>query len=329
MNQHLNEPTISEDSFVRQERMRLLSREECLRTYLTIFEPSMIAAIRQGSREKLWVASIPPTDNSNVRLAGSLRIRDKFFSDSRISHSTLLGAEYFSGSANGNLSILRQNNEGRLDLEARIKELEQINARLEGLVNADPLTGLLNRRGLQTIFARETAYAKRTRTTPIAALLDLDNFKAFNDNYGYEVGDKVLKAVAKSIKEGIRGSDWCGRVGGDEFLVLLPSTCLSDGFAVLDRLRMTISKKTVVAVFPDELLHMTVSIGLAALESDITTIEDILRVTGSSLRASKHSGKNRTTAQGCSGEEKSRSTASDDQSALNISPKKPNIKSQL
>ncbi|MBX9691435.1 MAG: GGDEF domain-containing protein, partial [Cyanobacteria bacterium] len=180
---------------------------------------------------------------------------------------------------------------------SRIEELEQTNARLEGMVNSDPLTGLLNRRGLEIILARETAYAKRTKATLLAALIDLDNFKTVNDSYGYDVGDKVLKAVAQTLKETIRGSDWCSRVGGDEFLILLPATHVSDGIVVLNRVRMSIADKT-VEVSARELIHTTVSIGIAQIATDTKSIEEILTVTGSLLRFSKCAGKNRISAAG-------------------------------
>ncbi len=177
-------------------------------------------------------------------------------------------------------------------LQTKIRELEKTNSSLEELVNSDALTGLLNRRGLVAVLKRELSYARRTKSTLLAALVDLDNFKAINDNYGYEHGDQVLKIVASVISERIRGSDWPCRVGGDEFLVLLPCTQLQDGVAVLDRVRKSIAEKKLMTA-RGFAIPMTVSIGVAPLTEKITAVEDVLRVTGRGLRASKSSGKNR------------------------------------
>jgi diguanylate cyclase (GGDEF) domain len=177
-------------------------------------------------------------------------------------------------------------------LTARVEALEQANAMLESQVNSDALTGLLNRRGLENVLARELSFAHRTGNPLLAALVDLDDFKSFNDMYGHHVGDEVLKFVAQSLTDRIRGCDWSSRVGGDEFLVLLPSTSLKQGISVLERIRLGINERTIVAG-ADLFLHTSISIGLAQIDEEVSTTEDVLRVTTSLLKASKRAGKNR------------------------------------
>lgn len=103
--------------------------------------------------------------------------------------------------------------------------------------------------------------------------------------------------VAREIKDRIRGCDWSSRVGGDEFLILLPSTSLDQGVSVLERVRIGVSEKTIVAA-ADLFLHTTISIGLAQIDGDILTIEDVLRVTTHLLKTSKSAGKNRISIAG-------------------------------
>lgn len=177
-------------------------------------------------------------------------------------------------------------------LKERISQLEQINALLESQVNADALTGLLNRRGLENALTRELSYAQRTGSPLLAALADLDDFKVFNDTYGHHIGDEVLRCVAQVMKDKIRACDWSARIGGDEFLILLPSTTLQQGINVLDRIRLSVCDRTIVAS-RDLFLHTSISIGITQLQSNTQTLEDVLRATTSVLKKSKAAGKNR------------------------------------
>jgi diguanylate cyclase len=106
--------------------------------------------------------------------------------------------------------------------EARIAELET--ALREGSEQAshDPLTGVLNRRGLLEEFGREAARARRMRAPLAVALIDLDDFKAINDRHGHAVGDVALVHLTRVLAQTLRPTDVCGRWGGTEFVVLMP-----------------------------------------------------------------------------------------------------------
>ena len=104
------------------------------------------------------------------------------------------------------------------------KELDSTNARLENLALLDPLTELLNRRGLQDALSREIRRTQRDDSNFIVFLVDLDNFKFVNDTLGHAVGDVLLKEIGRKLKGSLRTTDYVARIGGDEFMVLLPQT---------------------------------------------------------------------------------------------------------
>jgi len=181
-------------------------------------------------------------------------------------------------------------------LESAVYDMTQMIAHLKGLVNTDPLTELLNRRGIETVLVRELAFAQRNRTDLLAALLDLDDFKSINDTHGHNVGDIVLKAVACTLKQTVRSCDWLSRVGGDEFLILLPATSLIEGAKAAERVRMRVCAITVP--LPEGELRVTGSLGLVALSKQLSSLEEVLEASTSVLKASKCDGKNRITIGG-------------------------------
>ena len=124
----------------------------------------------------------------------------------------------------------------RTAIAARADELDDLRGRAEALALTDTLTGLSNRRFADEALARLVAEAQRGRIFSIAAF-DLDGFKRLNDTLGHAAGDAVLVDFARLLREGLRGADVPVRMGGDEFLVLLPGTGLSQAILVVERLR--------------------------------------------------------------------------------------------
>lgn len=116
-----------------------------------------------------------------------------------------------------------------VDTETKLRELERRIASLERLAVTDPLTGLLNRRGIRRALQSALSAARRYGEQGILISIDLDGFKFVNDTYGHAVGDKVLKQVARILSEGVRETDSVGRVGGDEFVVILTRAPWEDG----------------------------------------------------------------------------------------------------
>lgn len=173
--------------------------------------------------------------------------------------------------------------------------LRDDNLRLELLANTDPLTELMNRRGIAVELARELASMRRTGASLAAVLLDCDDFKLVNATLGHAGGDRVLKELGARLKASLRPSDHVGRIGGDEFLVLLPDTRCAEAFQVAERLRLAVCDLP-MRVFTDP-LRISVSIGIEMVSRDLASIEAVLVRTQEALQRSKRRGKNRTSTQ--------------------------------
>lgn len=176
-------------------------------------------------------------------------------------------------------------------LKSKLTLLEESSTRLEELVRSDPLTMLLNRRGLESILDREVSLAKRQRTRMVAVLVDLDDFKSINDTHGHAAGDVVLKGVASALKSTLRASDWLGRIGGDEFLVILPATSLENGAMIAERMRAAVAELRLPHNKGVE-LTASCSLGCVLLPQDVGSIAEVLELTKAGLKSSKRSGKN-------------------------------------
>ncbi len=129
----------------------------------------------------------------------------------------------------------------------RIVELQsQLKAAQEELRRqsiTDPLTGVLNRRATLERFHLETSRAKREKRPLSVLMMDVDHFKKVNDNFGHICGDEVLKEVARRVRTGLRDYDTFGRIGGEEFMAILPGATLSLAVTVAERLRAAVSSK--------------------------------------------------------------------------------------
>lgn len=169
--------------------------------------------------------------------------------------------------------------------------LRETSLRLEKMALMDPLTELFNRRGLQQALTRELQLMLREGHGLLALLLDIDNFKHINDSLGHPVGDMLLKEIAKKIKEVVRESDHVARIGGDEFMLLLPKTSHGEGIHLAERIRMTIAD-TVIYVSDRDTLQITASIGLTPVSSNVTSVDELLAIANPLLRQSKQKGKN-------------------------------------
>lgn len=179
---------------------------------------------------------------------------------------------------------------GRYVLETTYQELRRDKEHLETLVKTDALTDLLNRRGLENVLSREIEFARRNKTELMAVLIDLDDFKKVNDSKGHFAGDLVLKHVARILRKSVRAIDWLGRVGGDEFLVLLPGASLKSGAQIAERIRLELSECSLA--WADGDIRQTASLALVALPLTVCSIEEILELTKDALKDSKRRGKN-------------------------------------
>jgi diguanylate cyclase (GGDEF)-like protein len=151
----------------------------------------------------------------------------------------------------------------------------------------DPLTDLLNRRGLERVLVRENSSRERGGGPLVALLVDCDDFKRVNDAWGLATGDDVLRKVAEVLTGCVRAKDTVARVGGDEFLVLLPHTRTFEAVEVAQRIRLEARERVRL---PDE-SSLTLSIGVRRLDERVTRLRDVVEATQDGLRSSKRRGK--------------------------------------
>lgn len=185
----------------------------------------------------------------------------------------------------------------RVAIGRRLVELEDnlraTQDRLLELASHDAMTGLLNRQAIHEHAHAELSRGARTGTSVSLALLDIDHFKAVNDQHGHLTGDVALCSVAETLKQNKRPYDWVGRWGGEEFLVVLPDTSLAAAGVVAERLRAAVSKRTIA--LPDgEELSVTASLGVVSVRPTTETdLIDLLREADTALYAAKRLGRNR------------------------------------
>jgi diguanylate cyclase (GGDEF)-like protein len=179
-------------------------------------------------------------------------------------------------------------------LDAAYKELESTNARLKETSFKDEVTGLYNRRFFSLRLEEELSRYRRFNHPVSVVLLDLDGFKAVNDDLGHAVGDDTLRDVAQILMKHSRGINVVSRYGGDEFAVLLVETSKSGARLYADRIRQ------VVATFPySHGKRVTASFGVASLPDDeASTSEELFRAADGALYAAKRAGKNQVVAAG-------------------------------
>lgn len=155
----------------------------------------------------------------------------------------------------------------------------------------DDLTGLYNRRGFYELGRREVERARRFQRPLAAIMMDIDNFKQINDTYGHSTGDQVLQAVAQRCRENLRKIDILGRLGGDEFTILLPETDMFTASSVAERVRQYIAGTPVQTHQVN--LDVTVSIGIARATDDTPDLDKLIRRADSAMYTAKNGGRNR------------------------------------
>lgn len=172
-------------------------------------------------------------------------------------------------------------------LSATQREHAEEKAAMDLLATTDPLTGIANRRGLNTRLSEERARAKRYADTFSVLVLDLDRFKAVNDDYGHEMGDRVLREVAQLLQDECRKPDLAGRWGGEEFMMILPQIDLSEARDVASRIRERVERTRFAGA-----VDLTISIGVASLEAGDDT-DSLFGRADRALYAAKQGGRNR------------------------------------
>lgn len=170
----------------------------------------------------------------------------------------------------------------------RTLELEAANRALDLQARTDTLTGLLNRRGFETQMAFSLALARRSHRPLGLIALDVDHFKRVNDTHGHEAGDAVLQRLARTLQTRLRASDVIARLGGEEFVALLPDTDLKGTQVIAQALIDDVAREADPVAGP-----ITVSAGVASLREREDTDKDMLRRADAALYEAKRQGRNR------------------------------------
>ncbi|MGI6778114.1 MAG: diguanylate cyclase [Acetivibrionales bacterium] len=174
-----------------------------------------------------------------------------------------------------------------------ITEMKMVQERLTILATTDSLSGLNNRAEFMKLAKMELSWAKRHNEKLSLLMIDIDHFKSINDTFGHAAGDEVIREMGNMIMTSFRKTDFAGRLGGEEFAVLLKNTSLDGARAAAEKFREAVSRKKVI--YEKQEISFTVSIGVAATYGDINdriNIEDVLKQADDALYKAKAKGRN-------------------------------------
>lgn len=177
-----------------------------------------------------------------------------------------------------------------------ISEHKSLEAELRHLAVTDPLSGVLNRRAFLKQASQEMARFRR-HAHPLALLmLDIDHFRSINESYGQAVGDEGIRRLAAIMRTTLRDSDIIGRLGGEEFAVLLPDTDQEAALQTAERLRQTVAGANLLTAWGR--VQLTISVGIGECQHDDTAIEQVLGRADRAMHLAKHGGRNRVVGSG-------------------------------
>ncbi len=200
--------------------------------------------------------------------------------------------------------VKSENERLRVQLERMLEELKDKNAQLEEsleklqtMATTDHLTGLSNRRQFAGDLERQFSEAVRYERDLTCCMCDLDHFKQLNDTVGHQLGDEILVITARAIRQMLRLSDTAARYGGDEFVLLLPSTSCREALAVTGRLRERVALE--IGRHVDFSFPLALSVGIASVRADFPASADMLvSMADRALYAAKAAGKDRVVLYG-------------------------------
>jgi two-component system cell cycle response regulator len=172
----------------------------------------------------------------------------------------------------------------RVEYENQLKALNQ---KLQSLAVTDGLTGLHNHRAFQDYLEEQFQTAMRNKQPLALILMDVDHFKQYNDTYGHQAGDEVLRQVAQILQTNVREGDFVARYGGEEFVVVLPRTDSESAVAVAERLRRAVESAEW------QLRPVTGSFGVASIRPDMETRQELIEAADQALYQAKKNGRNR------------------------------------
>ena len=178
-------------------------------------------------------------------------------------------------------------------LKLQLAKIDELRAQLQEQAIRDPLTNVYNRRYMAEFLDQEIARGARESYPVSVAIMDMDHFKQFNDNYGHKCGDIVLQAFANFLVEHTRRSDVVCRYGGEEFVILMPNAPLEASYERVEAWRQDFCESAIA--YEDMKFSTTFSAGVAAFPEHGLTGDAILQAADKALYRSKNSGRNRVT----------------------------------
>jgi diguanylate cyclase (GGDEF)-like protein len=180
---------------------------------------------------------------------------------------------------------------GRLLTYGNVTELADRAEALERLACVDGLTGLNNRRHFLALAESEWSRFRRYGRPLALLMVDIDLFKSVNDKYGHDAGDEVIKAVTEILQRHKRVSDVAGRLGGEEFAVMLPEATPDNAAAAAERLRQLVADRDIAIA--GSRIAVTISVGVSVCRAEMSGFDELLKEADVALYEAKHSGRNR------------------------------------
>ena len=171
------------------------------------------------------------------------------------------------------------------------RQIEAKTRLLEELALTDELTGLPNRRAIEAWAVKQIAGAVRHGFPVCVVMADLDRFKRINDNFGHEAGDTVLKKFARILKDNCRNSNMCGRVGGEEFLIVLTHSDIQEATIAVERIRERLAEE--IFTFGVHEVIVTASFGIASVDGESKNFSQLVSHADGALYSAKRLGRNR------------------------------------
>ena len=172
-----------------------------------------------------------------------------------------------------------------------LKGLKKAMEQLENISVTDEMTGVFNRRFAYQVLARQMDISKKEKRGFVICFIDIDNLKTVNDTYGHAAGDQVLRQLGQHCHNRLRDSDFLGRIGGEEFALLLPDTPQDSAFHVAERMREQLSK-TSIALDNGITLEITASFGVASVNEEGADFNAMLHRADAAMYNAKHGGRN-------------------------------------
>lgn len=244
-----------------------------------------------GGRIMTW-ADITPLKEEQELERQALDAAERMTVEQRFNAETLESqAAYLASLAETADESARRAEEANRQLEHEITERRQLEAQLRVMATIDGLTGALNRARFLPLAQQELEHARQSHHGIAVLMLDIDHFKLVNDRYGHSVGDEALRHFVAQLHTGVREADLVGRLGGEEFAIVLPAIQSDAALHVAERLRAQVAATPVL--HGDHAISISVSIGLAMARDSDRTIAQVLARADARLYAAKDAGRNR------------------------------------